>query len=112
MNVYNQLGPGFREETYKKALKKEFKSNKIPFTCEKTVPIKYDGEIIDEYRVDLITFDKIIIELKAISEIHPMHEAQLLSYLKATGLRLGLLVNFGTNKLFIKRFVNPHIDQI
>jgi len=108
MNVYNKLGPGFREETYRKALIKEFGNNNIPFVCERTVDIKWDGEIIDMYRIDLVAFDKIILELKAVAEIHPIFEAQLLSYLKAADLRLGLLVNFGSDKLFIKRLVNPH----
>jgi len=111
MNVYNKLGPGFREETYKKALIKEFKLNDIPFKHEHPIPIRYANEIIDEYRVDIIVFDKIILELKSVSEMHPMFEAQVLSYLKATGLKLGILVNFGTDKLFIKRLVNPHWDN-
>jgi GxxExxY protein len=109
MDVYNKLGPGLREETYKRALIKEFGRNNIPFVKEKVVPIKYDNEVIDEYRIDLIAFDKIILELKATAEIHPLFEAQLFSYLKVAELKLGLLVNFGSNKLFIKRLVNPHL---
>ena len=111
MNVYNKLGAGLREETYKKALIKEFTKNGISFSREESIPIKYDGEIIDEYRTDLIVFSKIILELKAVSEMHPMYEAQLLSYLKAANLKLGLLVNFGTDKLLIKRLVNPHFEE-
>ncbi|MBI4712774.1 MAG: GxxExxY protein [Planctomycetes bacterium] len=111
MNVYNKLGPGFREETYKKALMKEFVNDNIPFSQEKPIPIKYDGDIIDEYRVDLVAFDKIILELKAVTEMHPMFEAQLLSYLKAANIKLGLLVNFRTDKLFIKRLVNPRLKE-
>jgi GxxExxY protein len=110
MNVYNKLGPGFKEETYKRAVIKEFKKNDIPFKREKSIPVTYDDEVIDEYRVDLIAFDKIILELKAVVEMHPMFEAQILSYLKAAGLKLGLLVNFGADKLLIKRIVNPHIE--
>ncbi|MFH1231792.1 MAG: GxxExxY protein [Planctomycetota bacterium] len=110
MNVYNKLGPGFREETYKKALIKEFTKNEISFNREEPIPIQYDGEIIDEYRADLIAFSKIILELKAVSEMHPMYEAQVLSYLKAANLKLGLLVNFGADKLLIKRLVNPHFE--
>lgn len=111
MNVYNKLGPGYREETYKRALIKEFTKNNIPFVSEETITIKYDNEAIDEYKADLITFGKIIIELKAVAEMHPVFEAQLLSYLKAADMKLRLLVNFGSNKLFIKRFVNPHYKQ-
>lgn len=111
MNVYNTLGPGFREETYKKALIKEFRDNNIIFNSETTIPIKYKNEIVDEYRLDLVVFEKVILELKAVTEMHPMFEAQLLSYLKASGLVLGLLVNFGTDKLFIKRLVNPNYNN-
>lgn len=112
MDVYNSLGPGLKEETYKRALIKEFRGNKIPFAREKTVQVKYKDEVIDEYRIDLIAFDKIILELKAVIEMHPAYEAQILSYLKASELALGLLVNFGSDKLFIKRMVNPHLGDI
>ncbi|MBI4712821.1 MAG: GxxExxY protein [Planctomycetes bacterium] len=112
MDVYNHLGPGLKEETYKRALIKEFRDNKIPFVREKIVQVKYKDEIIDEYRIDLIAFDKIILELKAVIEIHPAYEAQLLSYLKVSGLALGLLVNFGSDKLYIKRMVNSHLGEI
>jgi GxxExxY protein len=111
MNVYNKLGPGYREETYKKALIKEFTKHNIPFVREKTINIAYDDEKIDEYKADLIAFDKIILELKAVNEMHPLFEAQLLSYLKAADLKLGLLVNFGSDKLFIKRLINPYYKQ-
>jgi GxxExxY protein len=110
MNVYNKLGPGFREETYKRARIKEFTKNGILFSREELIPVKYDGEIIDEYRTDLIAFNKIILELKAVSEMHSMYEAQLLNYLKAANLKLGLLINFGADKLVIKCLVNPHFD--
>lgn len=71
----------------------------------------YRGEKVDDYRVDLIAFDKIILELKAVAELHPRFEAQLLSYLKLTGLKLGVLVNFGSDELDIRRFVNLHISR-
>lgn len=111
MNVYNKLGPGYREETYKRALIKEFTKNNIPFVREKIINIQYDDEKIDEYKADLIAFSKIILELKAVIEMHPLFEAQLLSYLKAADLKLGLLVNFGSDKLFIKRLINPYYKQ-
>lgn len=111
MNVYNKLGPGYREETYKKALIKEFTKNNIPFVREKAINIEYDDEKIDEYKADLIAFDKIILELKAVIGMHSLFEAQLLSYLKAADLKLGLLVNFGSDKLFIKRLINPYYTQ-
>jgi len=104
-NVYYSLGPGFREQTYQRAVIRALQKQAIPFETEKTIDIIYDGEVIDQYRLDLVVEGRIILELKAVDELHPRHEAQLLSYLKASGLRLGLLVNFGTNKLQIRRKV-------
>ena len=110
-NVYNTLGPGLREETYKQALILDFQHENISFLSEKPYPIYFRDKIIDEYRVDLIVFDKLILELKAVAEMHPRFEAQLLSYLKVAQLKLGLLVNFGSDKVFIKRIINPHYDK-
>lgn len=109
--VYNHLGPGFREETYKQAVNVDFIHENIPFECEKSFPIIYRNKKVDEYKVDQIAFEKIILELKAVAELHPRFEAQLLSYLKVTGLKLGLLVNFGSDELEIRRFVNPHLEK-
>ena len=106
--VYNQLGSGFREETYMQAVIIDFAQEGVPFEKEKAYPIFYRGKRVDEYRVDLIAFGKIILELKATSEMHPRFEAQLLSYLKATDLKLGLLVSFGKEELDIRRLVNPN----
>ena len=104
-NVYYSLGPGFREQTYQRAVIRALQKQAIPFETEKTIDIIYDGEVIGEYGLDLVVEGKIILELKAVDELHPRQEAQLLSYLKASGLRLGLLVNFGTNKFQIRRKV-------
>ena len=104
-NVYYSLGPGFREQTYQRAVIRALQKQAIPFETEKTIDIIYDGEVIGEYGLDLVVEGKIILELKAVDELHPRHEAQLLSYLKASGLCLGLLVNFGTNKFQIRRKV-------
>jgi len=109
--VYDDLGPGFREETYKKALMVDFEKENIPYEREKLFPVFYRGENVDNYKVDILVFDKIILELKAVAELHPRFEAQLLSYLKVTKLKLGLLVNFGSDELIIKRFVNPHLKM-
>ncbi len=110
-NVYNELGPGFREETYKQAVMIDFKNEGIPFVREKIYRVSYLGEKVDKYRIDILVYDKIILEVKAVSELHPRFEAQLLSYLKVTQLKIGLLVNFGNKPLAIRRFVNPHIDN-
>ena len=110
-NVYNELGPGFREETYKQAVMIDFENEGVPFVCEKTYQVSYLGEKVDKYRVDILVYDKIILELKAVSELNPRFEAQLLSYLKVTQLKIGLLVNFGNKPFAIRRFVNPHSDN-
>ena len=110
-NVYNELGAGFREETYKQAVMIDFENEGVPFVREKIYQVNYLGENVDKYRVDILVYDKTILELKAVSELHPRFEAQLLSYLKVTQLKIGLLVNFGNKPLAIRRFVNPHIDN-
>lgn len=103
--VYNQLGPGFREETYKLAVLSELKQRGVPVECEVSIDIFYKGLPIDRYRLDIVVDDKVILELKAVDELHPRHAAQLLSYLKASGLRLGMLVNFGNDHIQVIRKV-------
>ena len=104
--VYNTLGSGFREETYKIATLAEMCRRGMKTAREVEIEVKFKGEVIDTYRLDIVVEDKIILELKAVDELHPRHQAQLLSYLRASGLRLGLLVNFGSNELKIVRIIN------
>lgn len=106
MEVYNTLGPGFREETYKLAIVTEAERRSVLMAREVTIQITFKGKVIDTYRLDMVIDGKIILELKAVEQLHPRHRAQLLSYLKASGLCLGFLVNFGAEKLEIKRIVN------
>jgi len=108
--VYNHLGPGFREQTYKQAVRVDFGLENIPFESEKSFPVIYRGKKVDDYRLDLIAFGKIILELKAAPELPPRFEAQLLSYLKASGLKLGLLINFGSNELEIRRYIHTQTE--
>ncbi|MEW6605830.1 MAG: GxxExxY protein [bacterium] len=110
MEVYNKLGPGFREETYKKAVIEELNIKGLSVLTEHPIQIIYRDKIIDEYRLDLIVEGKVILEIKAVAELHPRFEAQLLSYLKASQVKIGLLVNFGSDKLFIKRLVSPYVQ--
>ena len=94
--VYSVMGCGFLEAVYQECLEKEFRLRKIPFVAQSTLQLKYKGELLCQtYKPDLICFDSIIVELKAISAISGEHQAQVLNYLKATGMKLGLLVNFG-----------------
>ncbi len=96
MEVYNQLGPGFLEAVYQEALEIEFTERSIPFASQKELRILYKGRPLKKtYMSDLVCYEKIVIELKAIDRLTGKDTAQLLNYLKATGLRLGLLINFG-----------------
>jgi GxxExxY protein len=104
--VYNNLGTGFREETYKLAVINELQRQGLTVAREVDFEVTYKGTVIDLYRADIVVDGKVIIELKAAGELHPRYTAQLLSYLKASGLQLGLLVNFGTDRVQIIRQVN------
>lgn len=96
--VYNELGCGFLEAVYQECLEHELRLRQIAFQSQPLLPISYKGQKLTKtYQPDLICYDKIIIELKAVSEITDQHRAQILNYLKATDLPLGLLVNFGAS---------------
>jgi GxxExxY protein len=95
-DVYRELGCGFLEAVYQECLEKELKIRGIPFESQKELRLSYKGEVLNlTYKPDLVCFGKIIVELKAVKVVEDIHRAKLLNYLKATGLRLGLLVNFG-----------------
>ncbi len=104
--VHNILGPGYSEKIYEEALSKELRNRDIGDERQKLVEVYYKGEKIGEYRLDLVVENKIILELKAVSELSNVFEAQLLSYLKAAGMKLGILVNFGSKKVIYRRIVN------
>lgn len=104
--VYNQLGPGLPEKIYQRAIIQELKNQKIPYQTEKIIVIKYKDAKVGQQRLDLIIDDKIIVEIKAVDTMHPLFERQTISYLKASNYKLALLVNFGGNKIIIKRYVN------
>jgi GxxExxY protein len=106
MEVHRYLGCGFLEPVYQEALAIEFEKRAIPFIKEQRLKLEYKGHILQrEYVADFVCFDKIIIEIKALSKLNAEHIAQTLNYLKATGFKLGLLVNFGTISLQYKRIV-------
>ena len=106
IEVHRELGPGFLENLYEEALKIEFSEHNIDYESQKEIKIKYLGAEIGMHRLDLLVEKKIIIELKAVKEFADIHFAQLRSYLKATGLKTGLLLNFSRPTLEIKRIVN------
>jgi GxxExxY protein len=104
--VYREMGCGFFEAVYQECLEKELRNRNIPFVAQPELELTYKGEVLKQkYRPDIICYSKIIIELKAVKEIAPEHEAQILNYLHATAMQLGLLVNFGAYpKVDIKRY--------
>ena len=103
--VYRVLGCGFLEAVYQKALEVELAQRNIPFESQVDIDIEYKGMKLEQtYRADLVCYDKIILELKAVQNLLPEHEAKLQNYLRATKMRVGLLVNFGHYpKVEIKR---------
>ncbi|MBC8175370.1 MAG: GxxExxY protein [Candidatus Marinimicrobia bacterium] len=106
MKVHRTLGAGFLEPVYQEAVGIQFEIDSIPHVREKELVIKYmNRELEKRYKADFVCFDKIILELKALSSMTSDHESQVLNYLKATGYKLGLLVNFGASKLEYKRLV-------
>lgn len=92
--VHSLLGPGFVERIYEEALCYELTLRHVPFERQKVIAVPYKGYWIEGQRLDLLVGGLVIAEIKAVDEIHPIHQAQLMSYLKATGLRLGFLINF------------------
>jgi len=105
--VYREMGCGFLEAVYQECLEKELQSRGIPFTAQQELRLCYKGEELKQfYKPDLICYDKIIIELKALREITGEHRSQVLNYLKSTGMKLGLLVNFGCHpKAVVERII-------
>ena len=99
-NVYNYWGPGLLETIYEKSLMIELETMGLKVECQKHIPVVYKGKEIEcDYRLDLLVEDKVIIELKAVENLKPIHNMQLSTYLKITGKRLGILVNFNTSDI-------------
>ena len=109
MKVHTALGPGLLESAYEACLAHELRKRGFSIERQKEMPIEYDGILIDiGYRLDLLVNDKVVVELKAVSEVAPIHKAQILSYLKLGKKPVGLLINFNVRRLKdgIKRFAN------
>jgi len=102
--VHNTLGPGFLEKVYQNALKLELEKNGFYVERQKAIPVYYENIIVGEYYADLLVNELIIIEIKVANAIDKSHESQIINYLKATGLKLGLIINFGS-RVNIKRVV-------
>ena len=104
--VYNKLGFGFLEKVYENALMIELKKAGLHAEQQRPVKIHYEEEIVGDYIADIIVENKIILELKAVDKILDIHEIQLKNYLKATGIEVGLLINFGKSMEIKRKFVN------
>ena len=95
-DVYREMGCGFLESVYQECMEKELRKREIPFVSQQELTLAYKGERLQQtYKPDLVCFNQIIVELKAVKTIAPEHKTQLINYLKASGIKLGLLVNFG-----------------
>ncbi len=103
--VHNVLGYGFLEKVYENALLAELCKRGVKAAAQEAIKVKYKDVIVGDYVADLIVEGRVIVELKAEEEYNKAHEAQLLNYLKATGIKVGLLINFGRKKCEFKRFV-------
>ena len=116
MRVHSVLGPGFLESVYAKALAHELRKTGLPVECEKPIAVKYDGESVGEFSADKLVAGKVIVKEKAVQAIVPAHEVQLVNYLTATGIEIGLLLNFGAQRLENKRktrtYRETHLQRI
>jgi GxxExxY protein len=112
--VHSELGPGLLEKVYEICLHHELIKSGISVSRQLDIPIIYDGIIFDEgLRLDLLVANKIIVEIKAVDQVNPVWDAQVISHLKLTGMQLGFLINFNVPKIKdgIKRFINTPVDK-
>jgi GxxExxY protein len=106
--VGSTIGSGFLESVYQKSMEIELKAAGLTFTPQKEITVYYNQEPVGDFIADFLVEDQLIIELKAVRQIHPIHELQLLNYLKATRITTGLLINFGETGVDIKRKSRTH----
>ena len=103
MKVHSTLGPGFLESVYQKALANELRKAGLKVECEKPIAVQYDGISVGDFSADVLVEGRVILELKANQALAPANEVQLVNYLTATGIEIGLLLNFGAERLEFKR---------
>jgi GxxExxY protein len=99
--VHRELGPGMNEGVYAAAARVELAERGFPFEAEKIYPVRYRGRILCHQRLDLLVDRRLVVEIKSVDRIHPVHVAQVVSYLRLTGARVGLLVNFNVPEVFV-----------
>ncbi|MCB9893039.1 MAG: GxxExxY protein [Planctomycetes bacterium] len=107
MDVHNELGHGFSETVYHKSLLIALKEARLTAKSEVKVPVRFHGEVVGNFVADIVVEGKVIVEIKALGGLLKDHQAQVINYLNATGLLVGLLVNFGTTRLQHKRLEHP-----
>jgi GxxExxY protein len=113
MKIHSALGAGFLESVYHKALAHELQKAGIPFESEKPLTVLYDGILVGEFVADLLIENELIVELKAVQSLATLHEAQTVNYLVATGKDVGLVINFGGERLeFKKKFRQPRLKAL
>lgn len=105
-DVANALGAGFLEKVYENSLYHELRKRGFTVEKQKAINVTYDGVVVGEYFADLVVNESLIVELKAVKQLDNAHQAQCMNYLKATGLSVALLINFGNPKVEVKRIVN------
>ncbi|MEK7125571.1 MAG: GxxExxY protein [Patescibacteria group bacterium] len=108
--IYNQLGSGYAEKYYERALRLEFDKQKINYKEQLPVKLTYDGQMIGKYIVDFVVDDKILVELKRTNQIYPSHQKQVLNYLQTLDLKLGLLIYFTNSSVKYSRIINFHLQ--
>jgi len=104
-DVYNQLGPGLREFIYQRASVKKLSDKGLVYELEKEVNVAIDGVTLTKQKIDLLVAGQVLVEVKAKVSLLPLDEAQLITYLKVSGIKAGLLINFGSRPIQIKRFI-------
>jgi len=105
IEVHRHLGSGFLEKVYENALCLELKARGLKFSPQFQVPVRYKGQVVGSYYADIVVDGMVLCEIKALDSLTSVHEGQVLHYLKATGIQVGPLLNFGTTKLQIKRLI-------
>jgi len=109
MKVHRALGPGFLESVYRHALAHELRCKRLLVECERKIQVCYEGVIVGDFAADMLVERRVLIEIKAVRAIVPTHEVQLVHYLTATGINLGLLLNFGASRLEFKRKTRVYV---
>jgi GxxExxY protein len=111
INVHQELGPGLLESVYQACMLKEFRDMEVEVVAELPVPVMYKGELMSHegFRMDLLVEDRIIVELKSVEAVQPVHKKQLLTYLRLTNKELGLLINFG--EVLLKKGIHRIINS-